>query len=113
MDIEVREKMVPFGVVSNVGLEDLEINLKEMLGNFLPEKSKRRKVKVPEALVILTEEEASKLIDMEKVTRELIERVEQSGIVFIDEIDKIASRGHAHGPDVSREGVQRDLLPYC
>ncbi|MCG2721445.1 MAG: ATP-dependent protease ATPase subunit HslU [Thermodesulfovibrionales bacterium] len=111
VDIEVREKMVPFGVVSNVGLEDLEINLKEMLGNFLPEKSKRRKVKVPEALVILTEEEASKLIDMEKVTRELIERVEQSGIVFIDEIDKIASRGHAHGPDVSREGVQRDLLP--
>ena len=111
VDIEVREKMVPFGVVSNVGLEDLEINLKEMLGNFLPEKSKRRKVKVPEALVILTEEEAAKLIDMEKVTRELIERVEQSGIVFIDEIDKIASRGHAHGPDVSREGVQRDLLP--
>lgn len=111
VDIEVREKMVPFGVVSNVGLEDLEINLKEMLGNFLPEKSKRRKVKVPEALVILTEEEASKLIDMEKVTRELIERVEQSGIVFIDEIDKIASRGQAHGPDVSREGVQRDLLP--
>lgn len=111
VDIEVREKMVPFGVVSNVGLEDLEINLKEMLGNFLPEKSKRRKVKVPEALGILTQEEATKLIDMEKITREAIERVEQSGIVFIDEIDKIASRGHAHGPDVSREGVQRDLLP--
>jgi len=111
VDIEVREKIMPFGVVSNVGLEDLEINLKEMLGNFLPEKSKRKKVKVPEALNILLQEEASKLIDMDKVTKEAIERVEQSGIVFIDEIDKIASRGHAHGPDVSREGVQRDLLP--
>src|SRR4030043_1479361 len=111
VDIEGKEKIIPFGVVSNVGLEDLEINLKEMLGNFLPEKSKRKKVKVPEALNILLQEEASKLIDIDKVTKEAIERVEQSGIVFIDEIDKIASRGHAHGPDVSREGVQRDLLP--
>lgn len=111
VDIEVREKVIPFGVVSNVGLEDLEINLKEMLGNFLPEKSKRKKVKVPEALVILQQEEANKLVDMDKVTREAIERVEQTGIIFIDEIDKIASRGHTHGPDVSREGVQRDLLP--
>ena len=111
VDIEVREKVIPFGVVSNVGLEDLEINLKEMLGNFLPEKSKRKKVKVPEALVIIQQEEANKLIDIDKVTREAIERVEQSGIIFLDEIDKIASRGHAHGPDVSREGVQRDLLP--
>jgi ATP-dependent HslUV protease ATP-binding subunit HslU len=112
VDIEVKEKVIPFGVVSNVGLEDLEINLKEMLGNFLPEKSKRRKVKVPEALAIIRQEEANKLIDMDKVNREAIERVEQSGIIFIDEIDKIASRGgHAHGPDVSREGVQRDLLP--
>lgn len=112
VDIEVKEKVIPFGVVSNVGLEDLEINLKEMLGNFLPEKSKRRKVKVPEALAIIQQEEASKLIDMDRVNREAIERVEQSGIIFIDEIDKIASRGgHAHGPDVSREGVQRDLLP--
>jgi len=111
VDIEVKEKMIPFGVVSNVGLEDLEINLKEMLGNFLPEKSKRRKVKVPEALYILQQEEASKLIDMDKVTKEAVERTEQSGIIFVDELDKIASRGHAHGPDVSREGVQRDLLP--
>ncbi len=111
VDIEVREKIIPFGVVSNVGLEDLEINLKEMLGNFLPEKSKRRKVKVHEALSILLQEEANKLIDVDKVTKEAIEKVEQAGIVFVDEIDKIASRGYAHGPDVSREGVQRDLLP--
>jgi ATP-dependent HslUV protease ATP-binding subunit HslU len=111
VDIEVKEKMIPFGVVSNVGLEELEINLKEMLGNFLPEKAKRKKVKVPEALNILIQEEANKLIDMDKVTKEAIERTEQSGIVFVDEIDKIASRGYAHGPDVSREGVQRDLLP--
>ncbi len=111
IDIEVKEKMVPFGVVSNVGLEELEINLKEMLGNFLPEKPKRKKVKVPEAYNILIQEESNKLIDKEKITKESIERVEQSGIIFIDEIDKIASKGYAHGPDVSREGVQRDLLP--
>lgn len=111
VDIEVREKMMPFGVISNIGLEELEINLKEMLGSFLPEKSKRKKVKVSEALTMLTQEEANKLIDMEKVTKEAIERAEQAGIVFIDEIDKVASRGHGHGPDVSREGVQRDLLP--
>lgn len=112
VDIEVKEKVMPFGVVSNVGLEELEINLKEMLGNFMPEKAKRRKVKVPEAMAIMVQEQANKLIDFEKVTKEAIERVEQSGIVFVDEIDKIASRGHAsHGPDVSREGVQRDLLP--
>ncbi|NWF76631.1 MAG: ATP-dependent protease ATPase subunit HslU [Nitrospirae bacterium] len=111
VDIEVKEKMIPFGVVSNVGLEDLEINLKEMLGNFLPERAKRKKVKISEALSILQNEEANKLIDIDKVTKEAIERVEQTGIVFIDEIDKIASRGYSHGPDVSREGVQRDLLP--
>lgn len=111
VDIEVREKMMPFGVISNVGLEELEINLKEMLGSFLPEKSKRKKVKVSEALTMLSQEEANKLIDMEKVTKEAIKRAEQTGIVFIDEIDKVASRGHGHGPDVSREGVQRDLLP--
>jgi ATP-dependent HslUV protease ATP-binding subunit HslU len=111
VEIEIKEKMIPFGVVSNVGLEELEINLKEMLGNFLPEKPKRKKLKVPEALAILIQEEASKLIDMDKVTKEAIERTEQSGIVFVDEVDKIASRGYAHGPDVSREGVQRDLLP--
>ncbi|MBI4690077.1 MAG: ATP-dependent protease ATPase subunit HslU [Nitrospirae bacterium] len=112
VDIEVREKVMPFGVISNVGLEELEINLKEMLGGLIPEKAKRKKVKVPEALRILRQEEANKLIDMEKVTKEAIDRIQQSGIIFIDEIDKIASRGgYSHGPDVSREGVQRDLLP--
>jgi ATP-dependent HslUV protease ATP-binding subunit HslU len=111
VDIEVKEKSMPFGVISNVALEELEINLKEMMGSFLPEKSKRKKVKVPEALALLTQEEANKLIDIERVSKEAIERTEQSGIVFVDEIDKIASRGHGQGPDVSREGVQRDLLP--
>ncbi len=111
VDIDVKEKIMPFGVISNIGMEDLEINLKEMLGSFLPEKTKRKKVRVSEALTMLTQEEAGKLIDMEKVTKEAIERTEQTGIVFIDEIDKVASRGQGYGPDVSREGVQRDLLP--
>ncbi len=111
VEIEVKEKTMPFGVISNVGLEDLEINLKSMLGNLMPEKAKRKKVRIPEAIAILEQEEANRLIDMDKITQEAVERVEQSGIVFLDEIDKIASRGSAYGPDVSREGVQRDLLP--
>ncbi|MCX7988753.1 MAG: ATP-dependent protease ATPase subunit HslU [Thermodesulfovibrio sp.] len=111
VEIDLKEKVIPFGVISNVAMEEIEINLKEMLGSFLPEKVKRKKVKISEALTIFTQEEANKLIDMEKVTKEAIERVEQTGIVFIDEIDKIASRGSSYGPDVSREGVQRDLLP--
>jgi ATP-dependent HslUV protease ATP-binding subunit HslU len=110
VELEQKEKVMPFGIISNVGMEEIEMNLKEMLGGLLPEKTKRRKVKVPDALRLLVQEEAAKLIDMEKVVKEAIQRVEQSGIVFLDEIDKIAGR-ESHGPDVSREGVQRDLLP--
>ena len=110
VELETKEKVMPFGIVSNVGMEEIEMNLKEMLGGFLPEKTKRRKVKVPDALRSLVQEEATKLIDMDKVVKEALNRVEQSGIVFLDEIDKIAGR-ESHGPDVSREGVQRDLLP--
>jgi len=98
-------------VVSATGIEDMDINLKDMLGNLLPQRKKRRKIKIPEALIILKEEEAKKLIDMDKVIQEALRRVEESGIIFLDEIDKIAGRGMSHGPDVSREGVQRDLLP--
>ncbi|HYA88352.1 MAG TPA: ATP-dependent protease ATPase subunit HslU [Nitrospirota bacterium] len=110
VELETKEKVMPFGIVSNVGMEEIEMNLKEMLGGLLPEKKKHRKVKIPEGLRLLAQEEAAKLIDMDKVTREALQRVEQSGIVFLDEIDKIAGR-ETHGPDVSREGVQRDLLP--
>ncbi len=110
VDVEMKEKVMPFGIISNVGMEEIEMNLKDMLGGLLPEKTKRRKLKVPEALRFLNQEEAAKLIDMDKVIKEALERIEQSGIVFLDEIDKIAGR-ETHGPDVSREGVQRDLLP--
>jgi ATP-dependent HslUV protease ATP-binding subunit HslU len=110
VELEQKEKVMPFGIVSNIGMEEIEMNLKEMLGGLLPEKTKRRKVKVPDALRLLVQEEAAKLIDMDKVVKEAVQRVEQSGIVFLDEIDKIAGR-ESHGPDVSREGVQRDLLP--
>jgi ATP-dependent HslUV protease ATP-binding subunit HslU len=89
VDIEVKEKVMPFGVISNAGLEEIEINLKSMLGNLLPEKAKRKKAKVPEALTLLEEEEANKLLDMDKITREAVERVNRQGL-FLDEIDKIA-----------------------
>ncbi|MEK6678554.1 MAG: ATP-dependent protease ATPase subunit HslU [Nitrospirota bacterium] len=111
IELELKEKTMPVGVISNIGMEDLEINLKEMLGGMFPGKRKNRKVKVPEALDILVQEEAQKLIDMDEVVKEATLRVEQSGIIFIDEIDKVAGRESRGGPDVSREGVQRDLLP--
>ena len=112
IELEVKERGFPVGIISNVGgMEDLENNLREMLGGLLPGKKKNRVMKVPEALKYLGQEEAQKLVDMEEVTREAISQVEQSGIVFLDEIDKIAGRERSMGPDVSREGVQRDLLP--
>jgi ATP-dependent HslUV protease ATP-binding subunit HslU len=98
-------------IFSAAGMEDMGLNIKDMLGNVFPQKKKRRTVKVPEALEILEEEEAQKLIDMDKVTKTALDRVEQSGIIFLDEIDKIVGSDSPHGPDVSREGVQRDLLP--
>ncbi len=98
-------------IFSTAGVEDLGINLRDMLGNLFPQKKKRRKATVREALQILTDEEAQKLVDMDKVHRTAIERVEQSGIIFLDEIDKVVGSEGGQGPDVSREGVQRDLLP--
>ncbi|MBN8572596.1 MAG: ATP-dependent protease ATPase subunit HslU [Candidatus Kapabacteria bacterium] len=99
-------------VLGPMGMDEMTSNIQEMLGSMMPKKSKTRKVTVAEALVLCEKEESEKLIDMDKVTREAIRRAENTGIVFIDEIDKVASRsGDGHGPSVSREGVQRDLLP--
>ncbi len=112
VELDVPDKSSsPIGVISGVGMEDLEMNLKDMLGNMMPGKKKKRRVKIPEALNLLNQEEAAKLIDMDEVTEDAVSRVENSGIIFLDEIDKIASREKGQGPDVSREGVQRDLLP--
>ncbi len=112
VELELTPRNLPIvEIFSTAGMEEMDVNLKEMFSSFLPKKTKRRKVKVPEGLDLLTEEESQKLIDMDKVTALAIERVEQGGIIFLDEIDKIAGRETAQGPDVSREGVQRDLLP--
>lgn len=112
VDLDITEKNMPVvEIFSNVGMEEMGINFKDMLGNLLPKNTKRRKMKVPEAIEILTDEETKGLIDMDRVVRQAIEKVEQSGIIFLDEIDKIAGKNGGHGPDVSREGVQRDLLP--
>ncbi len=113
VDLEVTEKSggPMIEVFSSSGVEDLGLNIKEMFGNLFPQKKKRRRVRIPEALVILEEEEVQRLVDMDKVVRTAHTRVEQSGIIFLDEIDKIVGSNSSHGPDVSREGVQRDLLP--
>jgi ATP-dependent HslUV protease ATP-binding subunit HslU len=114
VELDVSER--PSGAVMEfmpVSMNDnMDMNIRDMLSNMMPKQSKRRRVSIEAARKILQQEEVSKLIDMEEVTREAVTRVEQSGIVFLDEIDKVASRrSHSHGPDVSREGVQRDLLP--
>jgi len=112
VEVEIVDRNLPMvEIFSASGLEEMDINIKDMFGGLFPKKKKQRKVKVPEALAILSQEEAYKLIDMDSVIKQAIERVEQSGIIFLDEIDKIAGRETTLGPDVSREGVQRDILP--
>jgi len=112
VEIDVREKSFPaFEIISNQGVEEMDINIKDMLPNIFGQRTKKRKMKVSEAFDYLIQEEEQRLIDADQVTRIAVERVEQSGIIFLDEIDKIAGRESGHGPDVSREGVQRDILP--
>jgi ATP-dependent HslUV protease ATP-binding subunit HslU len=112
VEVEIVDRNLPIvEIFSASGLEEMDINIKDMFGSLFPKKKKQRKVKVPEAVAILSQEEAYKLIDMDSVIKQAVERVEQSGIIFLDEIDKIAGRETTLGPDVSREGVQRDILP--
>lgn len=112
VEVEVKQpKTQVLGMFAGMGLEEMDSNLSNMFSNIFPEKKKRKKVTVKEARTILEEQERDKLIDMDKVVKDAVERVEQMGIVFLDEIDKIAQKGSTHGPDVSREGVQRDILP--
>ncbi len=112
VEIDVRERNVPsFEIISNQGAEEMDVNLKDILPSLFGQRTKKRKMKVGEAFDYLVQEEEQRLIDMEQVTRLAVERVENSGIVFLDEIDKVAGREGGHGPDISREGVQRDILP--
>jgi ATP-dependent HslUV protease ATP-binding subunit HslU len=112
VELDVRDRNQPsFEVISNQGSEEMDINLKDMLPGLFGQRTKKRKMKVAEAFDYLVQEEENRLIDMDQATRLAVERVEDSGIVFLDEIDKIAGREGGHGPDVSREGVQRDILP--
>jgi ATP-dependent HslUV protease ATP-binding subunit HslU len=112
IEIEVKERNFPaFEIISNQGVEEMDINVKDILPGFFGQRSKKRKMKVSEGLEYLIQEEEQKLVDMDQVTRLAVERVENSGIIFLDEVDKIAGRESGHGPDVSREGVQRDILP--
>jgi ATP-dependent HslUV protease ATP-binding subunit HslU len=111
VEIDVKDRPQTFEITTNAGIEEMGINLKDMLPNIFGGKTRRRNMRVAEAMDYLVQEEEQKLIDMEQVTRIALERVETSGIIFLDEIDKIAGRESGHGPDVSREGVQRDILP--
>src|SRR5438105_1279716 len=112
VEVDAREKSFPsLEIIAGSSVEEVDINLKDMLPGLFQGKTKKRRMKIPEALEYLIQEEETKLIDMDSVARTAVERVEQAGIIFIDEIDKIAGREGGHGPDVSREGVQRDILP--
>ncbi|MHB8734852.1 MAG: ATP-dependent protease ATPase subunit HslU [Terriglobales bacterium] len=112
VEIETRERNFPsFEIISNQGIEEMDINIKDMLPSLFGQKTKKRKMRVVEAIDYLVQEEEQRLVDMDQVTRTAVDRVEQGGIIFLDEIDKIAGREGSHGPDVSREGVQRDILP--
>jgi ATP-dependent HslUV protease ATP-binding subunit HslU len=112
VEIETRERSFPsFEIITNTGVEEMDVNLKDMLPNIFGQRTKKRKMRVAEAIDYLVQEEEQKLIDMDQIQRIAVDRVEQSGILFLDEIDKIAGRESGHGPDVSREGVQRDILP--
>src|SRR5438445_9003213 len=112
VDLEVRERLMPaFEIISNQGVEEMDNNIKEMFSNIFGQQKKKRKMTVADAFEYLIQEEENKLLDMDLVTRMAVERAEQMGIIFIDEIDKVAGRETGHGPDVSREGVQRDILP--
>ncbi len=112
VEIDTRERNFPsFEIISNQGVEEMDVNIKDMLPNIFGQRTKKRKMKVNEAFEYLIQEEEQRLIDMDQVTRMAIDRVEDAGIIFLDEIDKIAGREGGHGPDVSREGVQRDILP--
>jgi ATP-dependent HslUV protease ATP-binding subunit HslU len=112
VELEVREKSYPsFEIYTNQGIEEMDINLKDMMPGLFGGRTKMRKMRVDEAIEYLMQEEEQKLIDMDQIARIAVERVESAGIIFLDEIDKIAGRESGHGPDVSREGVQRDILP--
>jgi ATP-dependent HslUV protease ATP-binding subunit HslU len=112
VDIDVRERSFPsFEIIAGSSVEEVDINMKDMLPGLFQGRTRKRRLRIPEALEALAQEEEQKLIDMESVARAAVDRVQQAGIIFIDEIDKVAGREGGHGPDVSREGVQRDILP--
>jgi ATP-dependent HslUV protease ATP-binding subunit HslU len=112
IELEVTDTNIPMvEIFSSAGMEEMEFNIKEVFGNMFPAKKKKRRAKVPEALEILSAEESQKLVDIDKVIEQAVRLTEQNGIIFLDELDKIAGSESSHGPDVSREGVQRDLLP--